>query len=274
MRRMTTPGLAALVVLAALGGHALGSPVIDSAVINTRIFNDCPTSTLTTVNNYPALITIQDEGLSCTGFANLHNFRLSENGGVSEAVFMNNDTFEFSADVTMTGSADGEIGLNVSPWWSQDVDGRLNVRTTDGEIAAFGGRLPFYSFTGSHGISYTKSDTIRLGVIYNPNSLTAGDPATIEYQVTMGATLYTSGPIAFDEANPLEDPPYGTWGMLNDARVGGFSTAFLEPGNPDAGVRADFRNMTYSGGVTAPVPEPVGLGLIGLAMLAVRRKRS
>lgn len=271
MRRIAALGLAAFVVLAILGGHALGSPVINGAVITTRIFNDCPSSILTTVNNYPALISFEDLDLSCTGFANLHNFRLSENGGASQAVFMNNDAFEFHADLTMTGA--GESGLNVSPWWSQNVDGRLNIRTTDGEIAVFGGRLPFYSFTGSQGLTYTEGDTIRLGVIYRPNSLTAGDPATIEYQVTMGATLYTSGPLAFDEGFPLEDPPYGLWGMLNDARVGGFVQAFLQAGNPDAGVRAEFGNMTYSGGAAPAIPEPVGLGLLGLVTLTLRRRK-
>ena len=58
---------------------------------------------------------------------------------------------------------------------------RFNFRTTDGEIAVFGGRLPFYSFTGSQGITYTKGDTVRVGVIYDPHSLSMADPATIQY---------------------------------------------------------------------------------------------
>ena len=57
----------------------------------------------------------------------------------------------FSADVTLSGTGDGEAGLQISPWWSPNVDGRFNVRTPDGEVACFGGRLPFYSFTGDQG---------------------------------------------------------------------------------------------------------------------------
>ena len=270
----TTIAAIAVAATVALQGVAFASPAVDSAIINERIWNDCPTSTLTTTNNYPTQVSIDDRVLDSGGFSNLHNFRLSEDGGVSAAVFMNDHAFEFSANVTMTGTADGEIGLNVSPWWSQDVDGRVNVRTTDGEIACFGGRLPFYSFTGSQGLTYTKGNTIRLGVIYNPHSLTAADPATIEYQVTTLSGDYTSGPLPFDQGNPGEDPPYGLWGMLNDARVGGFCSAFLEAGNPDAWVRADFTNMTYSGDSVSPaIPEPAGLGLIGLAMIGFRRRR-
>ena len=77
-------------------------------------------------------------------------------------LFANNGGFRFSADLTISGDGEGEAGLQISPWWSQLVDGVFNVRTTDGEIACFGGRLPFYSFTGSHGVTYVKGTTVRI----------------------------------------------------------------------------------------------------------------
>ncbi len=46
--------------------------------------------------------------------------------------------------------------------------------------------------------------------------------ALTAYVITIGANSYTSGPLAFDMGNPAEDPPYGLWGILNQARVGGF----------------------------------------------------
>src|SRR5262245_36279228 len=147
--------LAAMLLGALLPAHvSAGGPPVNGALIKTRIFNDCPTSTVTTLNGYPSIITIGDADLSCFGFANLHNWRFSSDGGLTEAVFNNDASFKFSATLVITGSGQAEAGLQVSPWWSHDVDGRLNVRSTDGEIACFGGRLPFYSFTASAGLRY------------------------------------------------------------------------------------------------------------------------
>ncbi|MEZ5066420.1 MAG: hypothetical protein R3B81_16960 [bacterium] len=232
------------VALVAVAGTALATPPVNSAVIRPRIFNDCPTSTLTTTNNYPSQITILDENLSCGGFANLHNWRLSSNG-TDPAVFDNDSAFRLSADLTISGTADGEGGLQVAPWWSQDVDGRFNVRSTDGEVACFGGRLPFYSFTANDGVVYVKGTTIHLEVTYLANGLSMADPATIEYVVDYNGNHYSSGALAFDEGNPAEDPPYGLWGMLNDGRVGGYVQMFLQGGNPNAAVQADWSNIEF-----------------------------
>jgi hypothetical protein len=249
---------------------AYATPVVDSAIIKTRLWNDDSDSTLTTTNNYPSLISISDTVLDGDGeggeWANRHNFRLSDNGGVSEAVFHNHHGFEFHADVTISGTANAEGGLNLSPWYSQDYDGVFMLRTDDGEISCWGGRLPFYNFTASQGLSYTVGETVRLGMIYSPNGLSEADPATIEYLITMGGNDYTSGVLPFDMGNPEEDPPYGLWGMLNDARVGGYFVPKIDVGNSANGAEIDFANMTF-------VPEPATLTLLGLAGLAVLRRR-
>jgi len=207
--------LVLVMCLCVIAAAAQAAVSVNGAVINTRIFNDNPGSTVTTVNSYPSSITIKDDQVVGGGWANLHNFRLSDDGGSTAALFANGDAFAFSADVTITGTGNSEAGLQVAPWWSQNVDGRFHLRTSDGEIACWGGRLPFYSFTGSQSLTYTLGDTVRLGVVYDPHSLSSSDPATIEYLLTMGGTDYTSGAIAFDEGNPAE--PYGTWGMLDSA---------------------------------------------------------
>jgi hypothetical protein len=214
------------------------------------VFNDCPSSTVTAVNQYPSLISIQDSELDCFGFANLHVWTLSEDG-VNEGVFDNPAHFRLACDFKIEGDGNGEGGLRVSPWWSHYTDGLFNVRSTDGEIACFGGRLPFYTFTGAFGLHYTKGDVIRLEVIYEPHSLSSALPATIEYRVTYKGTSYTSGPLAFDQGNPAEDPPHGLWGMLNDARVGGHFKAFLGQGTPVM-AKATFSNIVFS---TTPVPK-------------------
>ncbi len=216
--------LAVLAIVAVVAAVALATPAVNSAVFNLRIWNDCFTSTLTTENNYPTEIWIDDDWDCSSGYANLHNWHFSTDG-VNDALFMNDDSFRFAATLTITGTGDAEAGLQLGPWWSPDTDGRFNVRSTDGEIACFGGRLPFFSFTGTFGINYVKGDPIWLEIVYEANSNTELDPATITYNLAYGGTPYTSGPIAFDEGNPSE--PYGTWGCLDDAQAGGYVQMLL-----------------------------------------------
>ena len=270
--------LAGALLVVALGFvvDASASPAVNGALIKPRIWNDAGYSTFTSGNTYPAQIWMNDANLDQGGWANRHNFRLSDDGGATAAVFMNGDAFELSADVTITGTANVEGGLNLSPWWSKDVDGVFMVNTehqpwlppgTGGEIAIFGGRLPFYSFTGNYGLLYDKGTTVNLKMQYVPGGLSAASPGFVKYVLKMGASTYYSPWLAFDQGNPAEDPPYGLWGDLNDARVGGYIQV-PAGADPNWG-RIDFSNMSY-----APIPEPASLALLGLgALAAIRRKR-
>jgi hypothetical protein len=241
--------VAALVV-----SDAAATPDPDGVVIKTRIFNDNPGSTVSTSNAYPGSIVIEDTGGLSGGFANLHNWHFAVGG--TEAAFNNGDAFRWCATLTLSGSGNCEGGLQLSPWWSQDVDGRFNCRTTDGEIACFGGRLPFYSFTGNQGLHYVKGTPITLEIIYLPNGLSMASPATIEYKLTYGGTPYTSGVLPFDQANPAEDPPHGLWGCLNDARAGGYVQAFVA-GDPvfATGSHAEWTDVCYENLSVIPTDE-------------------
>ena len=263
--RMRNTCLAALAV-AVMCGTAFATPVIDGAVIHERIFNDASYSTFTSGNTYPTSLWMNDTGLDDTGWANRHNFHLSGNGGISDAVFMNEDSFAFYSDVTITGTATVEGGLNLSPWWSQDVDGVFMLRTSDGEISCWGGRLPFYNFTASQGITYTSGETVRMGIVYNANGLSETDPGTIEYSIEMDGTLYTSGALNFDMGNESEGPMYGLWGILHDARVGGYMQAQVDSGTPGNWAQINYANMTF-------VPEPASIVLLALAGLTLIRRR-
>ncbi len=259
--------LVAVTLVTALGVavEAMAAPTVTTTVLNTRVFNDDGASTLNTINNYPTQVQF-DDTTTGAGFANLHNFHLASDF-ITEAVFNNGDSFDFSTDLTISGTGSGEAGLQVAPWWSQNVDGRFNFRTSDGEIAVFGGRLPFYSFTGSHGVNYTMGDTVNVGVKYRANGLNAGSPATIEYLLTLGGNDYTSGALAFDEGNPAEDPPHGLWGMLNNARVGGYMQMLTGGSGVGNNLVANFGNLNF-------VPEPASLALMAMgACVLIRRRR-
>lgn len=249
---------------AMVAASAVAAPDIDSAKVNGRIFNDFPGSNFSSVNNYPANINLSDGNLAAPqGFANRHNWRLSADGGATNALFANGDTFSVFADVTIsvTGSGAAEGGLQLSPWWSPNVDGVFNLRTTDGEVAIFGGRLPFYSFTGSQGVTYTPGTTVRLGIEYDPQGLSAVSPALVRY--SYGAL--TSGWLAFDMGNPAEEIPHGLWGALNNATVGGFVQVFGTTGSGT--VSADFNNIGY-------VPAPGSIAIVAAGgLLAARRRR-
>src|SRR5438093_12863704 len=70
-------------------------PKINGATVETRTFNDCSLSTLTVTNNYPASISITDVmDPLCVGFANLHSFSFSSDGGATAADFDNNSNMK------------------------------------------------------------------------------------------------------------------------------------------------------------------------------------
>jgi hypothetical protein len=207
------------------------TPVANGVVIATRIFNDCPGSTLSFFDGYPGQIWIHDSDDGCVGWANLHVWSFSEDGGLTPAVFENCSYYLFRATLVLdpggpsvAGAA--EAGLRLSPWWSLDVDGRFMVRAGvpygNGEIACYGGRLPFYSFTANYGVTYQNDMPAYLEIVYHPHSLTEAEPATIEYHLGYMDNYYTSGPLAFDQGTPSEDPPHGLWGELFPARAGGY----------------------------------------------------
>jgi hypothetical protein len=221
-----------------------------TAVVETRIWNDCPTSTLSVTNAYPFEVSIHDQNLDCFGYANLHTWSYSTDGA-TKAAFENCSHYAFYAQVVLSGSGNGEGGLRLSPWWAPDTDGKFNLRTTDGEIACFGGRLPFYSFTAAHGLHYVKDTPATLYIVYNPRTLDVTFPATIEYKIYYGGTLYTSGPLNFDQGTASEDPPHGLWGALYPHYIGGYVQPFLGQGVA-VDFKGSFTNICFEGPVATP----------------------
>jgi MYXO-CTERM domain-containing protein len=254
---------ASTAIVAAAASFSQASPTINGAHINARVFNDMPGTTFTPTNAFPGSITLAETLPPIPSGSNLHNFRLSADGGASNAVFANLDHFSISADVSYTtSSGNGEAGLNVSPWYSSNVDGQFHIRPSDGEVAAFGGRLPFFSFTGAFGSHYVNGSTVHMSieVVGVP-----GNPTHSMVQYGYGSLF--SGWIPFDEGNISEGPIYGNWGVTNGAAVGGYMQDFGQLATQTS--TAVFGNVAYSS-----VPAPTAAGLLGLGgLLAARRRR-
>lgn len=243
MKRIGYSSLATLAALVFAAGIASATPSPIGAVVQERLFNDCPISTVTSVNNYPASISITDSWSPfCVGWANAHAWKFSEDGLVP-ANFGNNSNYKFTATVTLSGTGTVEGGIHISPWWGE-ADGRFQARIPDGEVACFGGRLPFYSFTGNHGVVYAAGTPITMTIEYHANGLSMASPASIQYTVTYGANTFSSPVLLFDQGNPAEDPPHGLWGALDPAHAGG--VVQVNNGSGGTNYNATWENISYT----------------------------
>jgi len=263
MKRIGYSSLACSAVMTlALVGAAFATPVPNSAIISERIFNDCALSTLTSTNLYPASISINDVmHQACVGNANLHSWSYSEDGGATPTLFVNGSNFTACAFVRIEGEGQGEGGLRFGPWWAPLVDGRFMINADAahaplGEVACFGGRLPFYSFTANHGVTYTKGTTVFMQMTYTANGLSSVSPATIQYRYVDASGTYDSPALPYDEGNPAENPPHGLWGCLHDAMVGGY---FQPKANTQASLTCTWEEICFTNNDVVPtVPSTWG----------------
>jgi hypothetical protein len=141
-----------------------GDPAINSGIMHPRVYNDYPGATLTTVNNYPSLVSFSESNVVApTGFANRDDWRFSSDGGLTDHLFQNNEYWSVSTSLTLTGTPTTprkEAGLRLDS--SVGGDGLFILDTDAHEIVAFGGPLPFYSF----GNTFNSGDTVLMGMTY------------------------------------------------------------------------------------------------------------
>ena len=243
--------IAICTVIAMGAGVAHATPVINAAKDSVRVFNDCPVTNLNAPPPaYPGAIHFDENTFVCGGGINLHIFNLSDDGGLSSALFNNKDAFTISSTITLrqlSGNTQVEAGLRVNPWFGPVADGVFNLRLPDGEIACFGGVLPFFTFTGAFGLHYQNGVPARETIIYVPNCNTKANPATIEYQLIYNGQFFTSGPLAFGNCTSGEEA-HGCYGIMDNARVGGkFQNDFFAFGADPGGANSvDYNDFVYT----------------------------
>ena len=207
------------------------------------------------VTGFPNLATIHEDPFSNNGNPtqfNRHDLLFSANGGTSSRKFQNQEAFDISVDVTLDAGFDTprkEAGLRVNFF---GFDGQFIVNTDANEIVAFGGTLPFYSFTapvtndppGGGLPGYVTDETINLRMVYTPPVLDGAMPpavvekGTIQYFIDRGA-----GPIS----SPVIEFTGTESGIINNSEVGVYVQATgVFPVQPDF-VDVTFANFDFDG---------------------------
>lgn len=233
---------------------------IASMVDSPRLFNDFSGSNLVFNSNYDAMgssVILQENNYGTGGFANRHVSWFGDMGG-SNVDFDYGDGFDMQ--MTMQINEASNVG-NVEAGFQADLFGLglFGVLSANGEIAAFGSVLPFHSFgTGLYNIG----DELMLRMVHTPGDGEGmGAPSTMEYMynnLTTASGWVSSGAIDF---TTTEGGIPSSFDM--------FTGVGAQINSPASDAMVD---ISYSN-ITASVPTPATLGLLGLAGLGATRRR-
>jgi hypothetical protein len=247
-------------LVSATAGFAQVS-TINSAVIQSRVFNDVPGAVFSGVNTYPTLVSLSEAGVSATnGFANRDVWQYSNNG-TTPYMFGHNEYFTASFSLTLTDTADSprkEAGFLLTSTSVGDIQFIVN---SDGhEVVQFGGSS-FFSFNNTYGITYHTGQTIHLSLTY------AVDPNTGANALLLNANGAYS---PFLDFGPTHGN--GSLDIGDGSTLGGYFQIANDPNNPSNGGTAAFSGITIG---PAVIPEPSALALMGLGILpfVFRRRR-
>jgi hypothetical protein len=258
-------GLALVAANATYAQNEVGS--INSAYIDPRVFDDIPSATLITGNNYPSGISFVEENVSSSsGFANRDVWYFSNNGGTSPYQFQNNDYFKASFEVTLYGGSPGydlEAGFlfsNPSGSFGGDLQ---SIVSASGVVAQFGGPsyYPFspaaggYPGAGGSVANYATGETYTMGLNYlvDPNT----GLNSFQYSVNGVYAASSPGDTYFDLGAGVGVGGAGDY-------LGGYFQIQTDPDNPNNTGVGIFNDISIT-----PVPEPSSLALVGVGILSV-----
>lgn len=267
-----------LVALTGLAAAATASDIsqVNGFQVNTRVFNDFGGTTLM-VNGVgeptpglPATYGVAGSGsmrfqeefqqFQQGNFANKHVSYLSTDGGATALGLSQGQSWSIDLDISITAPGTGprkEAGIRVEnprPGLGYTDEGLVLV-ASDGEVAVFGGVMPFTGF----GSIYTLGTTAHLSfTFYAPGEVDARGA----YRVTFN-----------DAVTGFHDSGLKVWGAEPDGTVGfneGTRLALIAQ-NQRNPLIADSSDINYSN--IRIVPAPGALAALGLAGLAGLRRR-
>ena len=238
----------------------------------TRWYNDYPGSTLVVTNGGLPSVRIQDSNFVGGNFTNRHHVALAHNGARYD--FGNgSQSFQLDVDVTINGTlparAEAGIWAGKAPNWPSsagaDVGNFVCLPDNGGEIAAFGGGLPFFSNNQPPNAGMARSVrgvTTHLTMLYT----TSAFGSSINYGVNgvfTGNQAYTDG-----LGNPLAN------GLFASTVAGGPLLVGVYVQGPNGGpVNSGTIDVTF-GNISIVIPGPGSASLLGMGgLLAARRRR-
>lgn len=274
---------AALFVIVAAAGSVFAGDIsqVNGFSVDLRTpFNFIPTSNLqygpafnaTTAAPAPATVALPGNsvefyeqfpaGTPNTGFANKHVAYLSTDGGASHFTATKNQSWTMNFDVLVDVAAPGvrrEAGLRVEnnrPNLGYTDEGLLLI-ASDGEVAVFGGVMPF---TGLGNV-YTAGTTAQVSFQYFAPGV--ADPVVGAYRL-----IFT------DAVTGVHDSGIKLWNAGEPDGLFGFNDgakfAFVAQ-NQYIPVINDFSRIRYNN--VSIVPAPGALALMGLGGLIAGRRR-
>ncbi|QOJ00677.1 MAG: hypothetical protein HRU70_09305 [Phycisphaeraceae bacterium] len=255
--------VSAVAVLACTAGSVLAGDIsqVNSGVLDLRRFNDFPTSELTVVNDGLNEISFRETFAAGTvgNFANKHLAYLSTDG--SNAFGMSrSQSWMLMMDIRIDAPAgsprkEGAIQIeNPRPGLGYTDEGRILV-ASDGEVAVFGGVMPF---TGLGNV-YTLGTTAHMIFeFFAPGEVDAKGAYRLTFIDAVTGAHSSGLKIWGDETD-------GTAGFNEGTRIA------LVAQNQRNPVIDDSSFIQYSN--ISIVPAPGALGLIGLMGLAAARRR-
>ncbi|MGE3106730.1 MAG: hypothetical protein AB7G11_16360 [Phycisphaerales bacterium] len=241
---------------ACIAGPALAQvTTIDSLNVAPYWFADFfGRSDLTITNNGLPSIRFEDRNFSGSGFANRHHAALSVGG--TPYLFQPTESFRFDVDVIINGAGGTEAGIwhGTAPFYpnsgNADVGQFVLLPDNNGEIAAFGGRLPFFSNNQGENAGMARAardQTIHLTFIYD------ADTPVRNYRYGVNGVFAPPKFEGIDTAGFLPDSLMGVYVQGPNGRLGD--------------VDVTFSNLSI-------IPSPASAALLGLGgLLAGRRRR-
>ena len=268
MKIMTSVGVIAL----AAGMAQAQFAGVNGYRSDARIFNDFTGSSLTIngtnrpVQNsqaLPAGSVLYHEVMApfeAGNFANKHVAWLSTDGGASRAASSVTETWSLNFNVFMNAtnaSPRKEAGIEIHqprPALGYTDEGQVLIASDNGEVAVFGATMPFTGFgTGV----YTLGTTATVSFNYYAPGVVAANGA---YRL-----IFT------DAVTGVHDSGFKIWGTEPDG-INGLTGAFV--GLKDQNQRNLFTGEVIDVNYTnVMIPAPAGAALLGLAGLAMGRRR-
>lgn len=269
-----------IMALATLAGTAMASDIsaVNSFRVENRIWNDYPSSVLTTTAAFPNIQWQEDySGSPLPGpWANKHVAWLSDDAGATrfglhgggEGASYGGQSFSLTTTVNISPTAgidrrkEGAIMIrnprpNHSPYYVDE--GEVLVAGDNGEVAVFGGVMPFHSFGA---FCYTPGTTATMTFSYFAPGTANPTLGAYRLEFTDAVTGYHDSGLKLWGASE----PDGCVGFNNGTQIGLFAQ------DPRAStVQNDITTFTY--GITNLVPAPGSLALLGLGGLIAGRRR-